>query len=616
MAISIDPRTKDDIYQSLKNSLSGKISGLTNFAKTSFNYVWTQAFAEEQHKEEVAALAVQLSGWPKYSGKDITQEDLDDLGVTGATPEEVNKYIEQDHLDELAKVVGVTRGQGQPATGQVEITTSTATTVQQGTEFGTQPDSNGDFLKFETTEEVTTNSATTVTANIQAVNVGDEYNVGAGTITYLVNPSPGIDSVTNPSGTTGGTDVQSNASLRQDIQNAVIENSGGGTKAGMEAFIEDNTNAIDVVIQEKFTGDTDHGNYPHGDVIALGGTDTEVNEAIDDSHPSAVEHILVRPNLYGVNVYPNLEGNNIDASGVEDDILNYFDNQLLGDNVFRDKIIQIIMNSDTDIDNIASLDIEINEEPHVYDTDNSGGDAPNHPYYVLDKGSQMEQTTNVVKVSGTTRGSDVTYKKGVDFRVYDSTNSDFSSPGLDAIKWDVPGVSGAVADDGGTQTTETAAANDSTADDMTLLPATPAAGDAYYFAADDKFDGMELNISTAGSGTWSITWEYYDGSAWTALSNVVDDTNGFTTAGRNLITWDEPNDWATTSVNGISGVYWVRARVSSYSSVTTQPLGQQAFIGKVPDEDTTFDVTYEVDEDIPIQDREVANSGTVTVTVV
>jgi len=35
-------------------------------------------------------------------------------------------------------------------------------------------------------------------------------------------------------------------------------------------------------------------------------------------------------------------------------------------------------------------------------------------------------------------------------------------------------LGGAVADDGGTQTDETTAANDATTDDMTLLPASPA----------------------------------------------------------------------------------------------------------------------------------------------
>jgi len=205
---AINPRTTDEVYESLKSNLKGKINKLTNFAENSFNFVWTQAFAEEQHEEEVAALAVQLSGWAEYAGKEITQEDLDELGITGATPEEVNEYINEDHLDELGKLMGVTRDPGEKAIGEVEITTNSAVTIDEGTEFGTQPGSEGDFRSFFTTETVNAGSATTVTASIQAESVGDEYNVGAGTITYMPNPPVGVDSVTNPSGTTGGTDIR------------------------------------------------------------------------------------------------------------------------------------------------------------------------------------------------------------------------------------------------------------------------------------------------------------------------------------------------------------------------------------------------------------------------
>lgn len=432
--MALDPRTTDEIYDSLKGNLQGRISKLTNFVQSTFNYVWTRAFAEEQHDEEVAALAVQMSGWADFAGKEITQDDLDELNIDGATPEELNEYIQSTDLDELAKLVGVSRDGGTRATGELEITTNTATTIPEGSEFGTQPDANGDFLKFQTTEEVSTSSAATVTANIQAVQVGDDYNVGSGTITYMPSPPTGVDSVTNPSGTTGGTNIQSNESLREDIKNAVVESSGGGTKAGVEAYIENNTEAIDVVIQEKFTGDSEHGSYPHGDTIVLGGTDSNVQDAIDESHPSGVEHILIRPDQYGINVSADVEGSNIDTSEVESDISSYFDDLLLGDNIVRDKIIQIIMNADPDIDNIDTLNVEINQETHTYDTGST-----NHPYYVLDKGSFMEQDTGITEVVATVGGSSQTLTEGSDYEEYDSANSDYTSPGLNSINFDVDG---------------------------------------------------------------------------------------------------------------------------------------------------------------------------------
>jgi len=149
-------------------------------------------------------------------------------------------------------------------------------------------------------------------------------------------------------------------------------------------------------------------------------------------------------------------------------------------------------------------------------------------------------------------------------------------------------LEGAVADDGGVQTDETTAANDSTANDMTLLPATPALDDAYYFGCSTPKDFLRINIGTAGEGTWTITWEYWNG-AWTALSGVTDGTSGFTAAaGNHDVTYTFPTDWAETAVNGITS-YWIRARVSAYTSVTTQPLGTQAWW---VDYESTFDMKY------------------------
>jgi len=136
------------------------------------------------------------------------------------------------------------------------------------------------------------------------------------------------------------------------------------------------------------------------------------------------------------------------------------------------------------------------------------------------------------------------------------------------------GVEAAIADDGGVFTDETAEANDSNADDMTLLPATPAQEDAYYFGNSRAFNQLNMIIDTPGSGTWTITWEYWNG-AWVAL-NAIDDTVGFTVVGGNAVLWEVPADWAPTTVNG-QGPYWyVRGRVSAYSGITTQPLGQEA----------------------------------------
>ncbi len=138
-------------------------------------------------------------------------------------------------------------------------------------------------------------------------------------------------------------------------------------------------------------------------------------------------------------------------------------------------------------------------------------------------------------------------------------------------------LEGAVADDGGTQTDEIVLSREPTANDMTLLPATPAVNDAYYFGGHVRFNKLIVNIGTQGAGTWTITWEYWNG-AWVALAGVTDGTAGFTAAaGNHDVTFTMPTDWVRTTVKKYN-CFWIRARVSAYTSVTTQPKGTQAWI--------------------------------------
>lgn len=138
-------------------------------------------------------------------------------------------------------------------------------------------------------------------------------------------------------------------------------------------------------------------------------------------------------------------------------------------------------------------------------------------------------------------------------------------------------VGGAVADDGGVETDETAEAQNPTVDDMTLLPAGPAVGDAYDFGFMNKFSVARLNVSTPGVGVWTITWKYWNGAAWADLSGVDDGTSGFTVGGTNDVSFTVPGDWALTTIQGMN-LYWIRAEVTAYTSITTQPLGAQAWV--------------------------------------
>ena len=130
---------------------------------------------------------------------------------------------------------------------------------------------------------------------------------------------------------------------------------------------------------------------------------------------------------------------------------------------------------------------------------------------------------------------------------------------------------------GSVWTNESTAALDDTANDMNLLASADSTNDAYYFGADEEFLGAYINIGTAGVGTYTVTWEYWNG-AWVALGNVDDTTTGFTAGtGWYWVRWDLPSDWATYNNGGSTGTaYWVRARISAWTAITTPPKGTRA----------------------------------------
>lgn len=202
---------------------------------------------------------------------------------------------------------------------------------------------------------------------------------------------------------------------------------------------------------------------------------------------------------------------------------------------------------------------------------------------ITDTTPSERSTDNIITLNSPYNIDDATAQHFYDGSITQS-NGDVRYSGLVVVgavdaNEDTP-LAAAIADDGGALTDETSAAAEATANDMTLLPAAPAVNDAYYFGADDPFQSLQLNISTAGSGTWTVTWEYWDGSAWSALVGVTDGTTGFTVSGEQTVSFTQPLDWATTSVNAQGPFYYVRARVSAFTSITTQPLGQSSDVTK------------------------------------
>jgi hypothetical protein len=147
-------------------------------------------------------------------------------------------------------------------------------------------------------------------------------------------------------------------------------------------------------------------------------------------------------------------------------------------------------------------------------------------------------------------------------------------------------VAGAVADDGGVETDETTAASEDTADDMTLWPAVPAVNDAYCIAFDNAdVAAFEINVTTIAVYPGAVpadVWEYSQGGdVWASCVGVTDQTNTYTESGWNAVRWTPQGDWATDTVGGISGKYWIRNRLTALNGGwTTVPKAGQARVGE------------------------------------
>jgi hypothetical protein len=137
-------------------------------------------------------------------------------------------------------------------------------------------------------------------------------------------------------------------------------------------------------------------------------------------------------------------------------------------------------------------------------------------------------------------------------------------------------IHAAIAEDGGVFTDETdIARNRSTTNDMNLFPATPVITvDRYYFGALEPFEELLVRVGTAGVGTYTLEWQYWNTiSNWLTLTTTTADD--FKSTGLNYVRFSAPGNWNTTTINGQGPYYFIRVRFI-FGTMTTSPLGNNA----------------------------------------
>ena len=141
--------------------------------------------------------------------------------------------------------------------------------------------------------------------------------------------------------------------------------------------------------------------------------------------------------------------------------------------------------------------------------------------------------------------------------------------------YSVTGGTAASHHSGGTFADRTQEALDTTAGDIEFDEASSTIGadDSIYALLRERPWGMEVALGTAGAGTFTIDLEYWNGSAYTAMSPALEQIVTFKeTAGRYFIMWGEPpTDWAKATVNSIANVYPLRWRCTAFTSASPAP---------------------------------------------
>lgn len=139
-----------------------------------------------------------------------------------------------------------------------------------------------------------------------------------------------------------------------------------------------------------------------------------------------------------------------------------------------------------------------------------------------------------------------------------------------------------IAEDGGVFVDETTEADNATADNLTLFPAVPvAAVDRFNIGSALPFANIKVDVTTVGTGTYTVVWEYWNGTSWAVLS-VSGAGDDFKTVGVQPVSWTIPTDWATTTINGQGPFYFVRAETQT-GTTTAQPLGRRIHVGNKTD---------------------------------
>ena len=139
---------------------------------------------------------------------------------------------EEEHLERWASIWGVSRKAAGHASGDVSITGTPGAVLPEGTIC-----LRSDAVRYAVVSDAIVGDDGTGTAFLSAVDAGTAGNAPIGTILALASPVSGLDSQTQATdGLTGGTDEETDESLKSRLLATIQRTPMGGTQADYEQW--------------------------------------------------------------------------------------------------------------------------------------------------------------------------------------------------------------------------------------------------------------------------------------------------------------------------------------------------------------------------------------------
>lgn len=270
---------------------------------------------------------------------------------------------EGDDLDNKVADFGLTRNPATSATGYVTFGRATAFnqdfTIPAGTIVQTPSTTTVAGIQFETTELVVlpANQLNVSSVPIRALVAGSSGDVSANGITTLSTPPAGIETVTNPVATAGGTDEESDEDLRARVP-LYLSSLARGTADSIEAAALSVTGVSSVSVSENVPTPGNVQVYvADSSGQATAALITAVIAKVEEYRAVAVAVQVLAPEILfitieaWVRVQSGYPASTVLAN-VQTAITDFLSHQHLGETVYRSALIEAIVA----VDGVDSVD--------------------------------------------------------------------------------------------------------------------------------------------------------------------------------------------------------------------------------------------------------------------